>query len=185
MMMVVMMMVVVMRIPSPVPSAIAWVHISVERIVPSSVAVSIVPRVVPSSIVPRVIPSSIVPRIVDAAVIPRVIPSSIVPRIVDAAVIPRVIPSAVVDAVPHSQIHVGVPSVSVHIPSSCEIIWVKFGDHDAGADVFVVSDCRSHVVRDYHCVFMISEQVDLRGFGLFCKCLKVRLGCSFLTSVSE
>ena len=131
-MMVVMMMVVVMRIPSPVPSAIAWVHISVERIVPSSVAVSIVPRVVPSSIVPRVIPS------------------------------------AVVDAVPHSQIHVGVPSVSVHIPSSCEIIWVKFGDHDAGADVFVVSDCRSHVVRDYHCVFMISEQVDLRGFGLFC-----------------
>lgn len=148
-MMVVMMMVVVMRIPSPVPSAIAWVHISVERIVPSSVAVSIVPRVVPSSIVPRVIPS------------------------------------AVVDAVPHSQIHVGVPSVSVHIPSSCEIIWVKFGDHDAGADVFVVSDCRSHVVRDYHCVFMISEQVDLRGFGLFCKCLKLRLGCSFLTSVSE
>ena len=149
MMMVVMMMVVVMRIPSPVPSAIAWVHISVERIVPSSVAVSIVPRVVPSSIVPRVIPS------------------------------------AVVDAVPHSQIHVGVPSVSVHIPSSCETIWVKFGDHDAGADVFVVSDCRSHVVRDYHCVFMISEQVDLRGFGLFCKCLKLRLGCSFLTSVSE
>ena len=168
MMMVVMMMVVViMRIPSPVPSAIAWVHISVERIVPSSVAVSIVPRVVPSSIVPRVIPSAIVPRVVDAAVIPRVIPS------------------AVVDAVPHSQIHVGVPSVSVHIPSSCEIIWVKFGDHDAGADVFVVSDCRSHVVRDYHCVFMISEQVDLRGFGLFCKCLKLRLGCSFLTSVSE
>lgn len=158
MMMVVMMMVVVMRIPSPVPSAIAWVHISVERIVPSSVAVSIVPRVVPSSIVPRV---------------------------VDAAVIPRVIPSAVVDAVPHSQIHVGVPSVSVHIPSSCEIIWVKFGDHDAGADIFVVSDCRSHVVRDYHCVFMISEQVDLRGFGLFFKCLKLRLGCSFLTSVSE
>ena len=149
MMMMVVMMVVVMRIPSPVPSAIAWVHISVERIVPSSVAVSIVPRVVPSSIVPRVIPS------------------------------------AVVDAVPHSQIHVGVPSVSVHIPSGCEIIWVKFGDHDAGADVFVVSDCRSHVVRDYHCVFMISEQVDLRGFGLFCKCLKLRLGCSFLISVSE
>lgn len=109
----------------------------------------------------------------------------IVPSSVAVSIVPRVIPSAVVDAVPHSQIHVGVPSVSVHIPSSCEIIWVKFGDHDAGADVFVVSDCRSHVVRDYHCVFMISEQVDLRGFGLFCKCLKLRLGCSFLTSVSE